>query len=310
MEGINSSLAQTQETISKQMQDFSSAAEAGIPGVKGSNEFLAANTTVAKMAFLILVLIVFVFILHLAIYVIGYLTRPPSSPYIVQGMITGSDALSIAQDPQNSESIPLQRSNDQTTGMEFTWALWLKIDKNKTQIDNKAAHIFNKGNAVFDSKGIATVNNAPGLYLLDGDAGNNATNNATNTLRFMMDTVDPTTKNDVLDIPNVPFGKWVHVVVRLENLHLDAYVNGTIVKRLTLAAVPKQNYDNINVCNNGGFTGALSNLRYYNYALSVFEINAVVLGGPNLTASPLSAGVKATGTAPYFLSSSWYSSNY
>ena len=309
MEGINSSLAQTQETISKQMEDFSSAAEAGIPGVKGANEFLAANTTVAKMAFLILVLIVFVFILHLAIYVIGYFTRPPSSPYIVQGMITGSDALSIAQDPQNSESIPLQRSNDQTTGMEFTWALWLKIDKNKTQNGTtvKAAHIFNKGNADFDStSGIATVNNAPGLYLLDGDTGGNATN----TLRFMMDTVVSTTKNDVLEIPNVPFGKWVHVVVRLENLHLDAYVNGTIVKRLTLAAVPKQNYDNINVCNNGGFTGALSNLRYYNYALSVFEINAVVLGGPNLSASPLSAGVKATGTAPYFLSSSWYSSNY
>jgi len=307
MEGIKSTLSQAQDTVSQQLQDFSSSAEAGIPGVKGANEFLASNTTVAKMAFLILVLIVFVFVLHLAIYVIGYLTRPPTSPYIVQGMITGSDALSIAQDPRNSESIPVQRSNDQTSGMEFTWSLWLKIDKNSNN-NAKAAHIFNKGNANFDSTtGIATVNNAPGLYLLDGDSSDKV---ATNTLRFMMDTVDPTTKSDVLDIPNVPFGKWVHVVVRLENLHLDAYVNGTIVKRLTLAAVPKQNYDNINVCNNGGFTGALSNLRYHNYALSVFEINTIVMGGPNLTASPLSAGVKANGTAPYFLSNSWYSSNY
>ena len=67
--------------------------------------------------------------------------------------------------------------------------------------------------------------------------------------------------------------------------------------------VPKQNYDPIVYAGNGGFSGSTSNLRYYDYALSVFEINSVVYFGPNLSAA------NGTTASSYFdyLGQSWYS---
>lgn len=53
--------------------------------------------------------------------------------------------------------------------------------------------------------------------------------------------------------------------------------------------VPKQNYNDVNVCQNGGFDGQLSNLQYYTHALSSPEINAQVVSGPNLKSSELNS---------------------
>jgi len=51
----------------------------------------------------------------------------------------------------------------------------------------------------------------------------------------------------------------------------------------------------------------MSNLRYYSYALNVFEINGIVAYGPDTSTSDLnSAGSSATGVYTY-LSNSWYS---
>jgi hypothetical protein len=63
------------------------------------------------------------------------------------------------------------------------------------------------------------------------------------------------------------------------------YVNGTITSRTKFTAVPKQNYNDVQICQNGGFEGNLSNLRYFSHALSAFEINNIVKGGPSLMAA-------------------------
>ena len=73
--------------------------------------------------------------------------------------------------------------------------------------------------------------------------------------------------------------------------------------------VPKQNYENVYVCNNGGFNGNIADLQYYDYALSVFQINNIVVWGRNTKASNASGTADATGF-PYYLSNLWYSSNY
>jgi hypothetical protein len=69
---------------------------------------------------------------------------------------------------------------------------------------------------------------------------------------------------------------------------------------------PKQNYGDVFVCQNGGFIGKLSALRYYNRALNIFEINKIVSSGPNLT---VANGMGAQGGFKY-LSNYWYSSKY
>jgi hypothetical protein len=83
------------------------------------------------------------------------------------------------------------------------------------------------------------------------------------------------------------------------------YINGTLSKRTVLPDVPKQNYADIYVCGNGGFPGALSNLRYYPYALNVFEIGAISWYGPNTSASSLTATLSANNGYTY-LSNLWY----
>ena len=147
---------------------------------------------------------------------------------------------------------------------------------------------------------MATVNNSPGLYL-NADA-----TKTSNMLHVAIDTVDPNVPYQTLDISGVPFNKWVHVALRLQNNIFDTYVNGTISGRTLLNAVAKQNYNDIQICQNGGFNGKLSDLRYFNQALSAFEINNIVMYGPNTTPSNL-ASINS-GKFPYYLSDSWYTS--
>jgi hypothetical protein len=85
---------------------------------------------------------------------------------------------------------------------------------------------------------------------------------------------------------------------------LDIYINGTISGRLNLPLVPKQNYNDINVCQGGGFNGNLSDLRYFNHALSIVEINNIIYWGPNLNS--YNDNTSKSGGYDY-LSSLWYS---
>jgi hypothetical protein len=100
----------------------------------------------------------------------------------------------------------------------------------------------------------------------------------------------------------MPLNKWVNVIIRLENTTLDVYINGTIVKRHILSGVPKQNYGDVYVTMNGGFNGNLSNLRYWNYALDVGEIQSIINSGPNLK----SVDKDMTQSMPHYFSLRWY----
>ena len=216
-------------------------------------------------------------------------------------MISGSDSQVINQDPLQKSSITLLRSNNQKYGLEFTWSVWIYITDLNTST-TKYQHIFNKGENNYDqTTGIATLNNGPGLYISPGNS------NSKNGLRVIMNTTGPvsgaTPSDAVIDIPNVPLKKWVNIVIRMENTMLDVYVNGIIAERKVLDYVPKQNFGNVMVCQNMGFSGNLSNLRYFNRALNVIEINNIVLWGPNTSAS------KSTNTTKggfKYLASSWY----
>ena len=86
---------------------------------------------------------------------------------------------------------------------------------------------------------------------------------------------------EIINIPNVPLKKWFHLVIRCENKYLDVYINGLVVTRRNLMNVPLQNYDDIRICDSGGFNGNLSNLIYYSYSLNAIDINSLALAGPN-----------------------------
>jgi hypothetical protein len=87
--------------------------------------------------------------------------------------------------------------------------------------------------------------------------------------------------NEEIEIPNIPLNKWINVIIRCRESILDVYINETITRSINLSGVPKQNYGDVYVAQNGGFQGNISNLWYYNYALGTAEIQNLVTRGPN-----------------------------
>jgi hypothetical protein len=227
---------------------------------------------------------------------IKYFTQPSNSPYLVKGTMNAANELIISQDPKNKNSIPILRSNNQTTGIEFTWCLWIYVNDVNPNHTPQYQNIFNKGDGYYNADGIASVNNGPGLYL----------DNSDNQLHVVMNTVAISNPSEHLDVPGIPLRKWFHCTIRMENTILDVYINGVISARLIMQDVPKQNYSDVNICKNGGFNGSIADLQYYDRALSVFEINNIVVWGRNTSASTSAAGSDATGF-PYYLSNLWYS---
>ena len=321
-QSVSDALSSIKNQVNGAINDF-----AGQPNA--SSEFSYSNTIVAKFAFLLLVIILFMFFINLGINLISYSTSPGNNPYLVRGLQQGTYPLQIPQNPNATDSISIMRSNNESRGAEFTWSVWLYIDDLTTPNPEKYQHIFNKGDNNYDENtGISVVNNAPGLYL--GNGGDDK--KPMNTLHIIMDTVGVavrstssvtatpgsiTTPDSInngfmnpspatIDVPNVPLKKWFHLAIRLENSILDVYVNGTINQRQILSNVPKQNYFDIFVCQHGGFQGSLSDLRYFNSALNVFQLNTIVSNGPNMkTNSQYASSTKLKDY--YYLSSLWYS---
>ena len=272
-----------------------------------SQEFLNSNSIIAKFVFVILVVIVFMALLNLGFNLVTYLTSPNTNPYIIHGMLTGTAYTIFPQDPASGTPV-VYRSHNQSGGAEFTWAIWLRVDQMPNDTTYKC--VFVKGTDQYETtsavQGISNVNNGPGLYLKKNVVGGAS---GELLLRYVMDVVSPDLDSQTapisVDISNCPVGKWFHVAIRLQNKTMDCYVNGVITNRLSFGNyIPKQNYDSIIYAGNGGFSGAASNLRYYDYALSVFEINSIVYYGPNLNAANGSAGSFFD-----YLGRSWYLGN-
>ena len=155
----------------------------------------------------------------MGVMIIGYFFQPSGSPYIVKGMLNGNAPVTITSSPDDKLGVKIVRSNNQNTGIEFTWSCWLNVASVGTTA--KWQNIFNKGNSeyidatpVYNNNGtgigIATVNNGPGLYVSNKD----------NRIVFIMDVVSETggaTNVQHIVIPNIPIGKWFNLCLRLQN---------------------------------------------------------------------------------------------
>lgn len=262
--------------------------------LQGSQDFLQSNTIVAKFAFLILILILFIFALRLGAWLLTWLFTPSSNPILIDGMINAKQMLRIEQDPSSPGSIPIIRSVNGRDGLEFTWSVWIFVD-DLTYKENEYKHIFHKGNdninVVSQPIGLNYPNNGPGLYITPN----------TNNLVVIMNTFENISEEVV--IKDLPINKWVSVIIRVSNQHvLDVYINGVLTKRHQLKGVPKQNYGDVFVSMNGGFSGFTSELRYFDSAIGTNKIQAIVDAGPNMKMK----GSDMSQSKPQYLSSRWY----
>jgi hypothetical protein len=207
-------------------------------------------------------------------------------------MVDAKQLIVIPQNPQLTGAKPISRSVNGPNGIEFTWSVWIFID-DLQYLSGQYRHIFHKGNNdISQSTGLNFPNNAPGLYI----------NPDTNALTVIMNTYQVI--NEEIIITDIPLNKWVNVIIRCRNTDLDVYINGTITKSMQLIGVPKQNYGDVYVAMNGGFSGNVSNLWYYDYALGTTEIQNINKGGPNTKmANTMSASSMKNSD---YLSLRWY----
>ena len=256
--------------------------------VNGAQGFLNSNTLVAKVVFLLLVLIVFIMLLRFMAHALHVLFSPSGSPVLVDGIITGKKRVDIEQDPNLPQSKPLLRSNNEDGGIEFTYSTWLLINEDNFHSfkPGEMKHIFHKGSESIQTP--AQPLNSPGLYL-DG---------TTNKLHILMSVFK--NPSETIEVSDIPLEKWFHVIIRLENRFVYVYINGSIVARHELSSVPRQNDGKLYVNMNGGFSGNLSGLRYYNYSLTTTEIQRLVSDGPNMKSND------TLNIFPPYLSMRWF----
>lgn len=297
------SIESAKDSFNNTMSDFSSKASVAVNDVN----FLDSNSMIAKFAFLLLVVFGFVVLLYLGVALIGYFMSNPN-PVLVPGQILGSQAQPpITQNPALASSLPILWSNNQNTGLEYTWSVWLQYQTGPSPTSSNVytyQPVFIKGdcanpkisnapnNLITGGQPTYSLNNGPGLYFYR-DLSNAH-------LYLLIDTVKGTTPTQI-DIKNVPIDKYFHLAIRCQNIYIDIYINGSVVMRTQLPNIPKQNFYNVFVCPGGGFNGYLSTLQYYSRALSVIDINAIASGKPDT--SMLNNTVVQSSN---FLSTSWY----
>ena len=239
------------------------------------------KSTLMNILKIALVFLIFVALFYVARYLfMSYQESLYNSPYLLEGIKNGKNALVISQNPENPSYIPIVRSQNKE-GIQFTYDFWLMVEDFGYK-SGEWKHVFHKGNAE------SYPNRAPGVWLHPN----------TNAIRIYMNTQSNIL--EYVDIENIPGRKWLHMSIVLDDKDLDVYVNGYLKVRKVLSSVPKQNNGDFWVNMFGGFEGNIARIRYYSRAITTDEILANVRKGPGDTACI------DTGELPAYLDDDWW----
>ncbi len=216
----------------------------------------------------------------------------------------------IQQDPTVSKTY-VYPSKNEVNGIELSYSMHLYIDPKtyaNKETSTKFYHVWYKGANATLSNPLRTM--APGVFLRADE----------NTLRIYMNIV-PDAANDqesnYVEIPNVPVGKWFHLVIVQKGQNMDTYINGNLAVRRQFVNVPALNYGHVYVLSDQktkltmkdgsvvdvlkAMEGMVSRLKYYAYALSYPQIDSLYREGP-------SSEIETTSydqTPPYFHDNWW-----
>jgi hypothetical protein len=220
---------------------------------------------------------------------------------------TENSTISIPQNPNISGSKPVSLSNNERSGIEFSYTFYLNVHPAAFRQEKGLCHIFHKG---YSSQFPLL---SPGVYMRSD----------TNTLRVYINTYK--TWNNYVEIENIPVGKWVFVGIVVKDNSMEVFINGNLAKKLPFEGYqPYQNYEDICCFSQrritmkksivpsvdedgfevyGAMKGMLSRLNYFSYALCYAEINSLMNEGPS---SKMSSTVVSTNIPPY-LDDTWWS---
>ena len=219
-------------------------------------------------------------------------------------------AINIPQNPNVKGSKPVHLSDNERSGVEFSYTFYLNVNPAAFRQEYGLNHIFHKG---FSGQFPLL---APGVYMRSD----------TNTLRVYMNTYK--TWNNYVEVENFPIGKWVHVAIACSENSLEVYINGNLAKKLPFDGfAPYQNFEDICCFSQrritlkhsivpstdqtgfdvfGCMKGMLSRLNYFSYALCYAEIQQLMNEGP----SSKMDSTMTSGNIPPYLDDTWWSQGH
>jgi hypothetical protein len=222
---------------------------------------------------------------------------------------SGAKMYTAIQNPQNPRAKTIYFSDNQRSGVEFSYAMFINIKSDTfSKGEHKLYHILHKGyGSTYPLLG-------PGIFCW-GDM---------NKLRVYMNCFD--TWDNYTDIENIPVDKWFHLTVSCKGNTLYVYINGNLKKKMALSnnTPPYQNYGNVyafsprkislykaittslekndefkgsqsasNLDFDGAAKGMISRVYYFSYALTYTEIQylinmqpSTVMDGPDMSMVP------------------------
>jgi len=208
-----------------------------------------------------LAIVSLVFIIYFLVVVSNDYTKyKDTNPYLVLGT-------KIAKTQMIIPGHKIQRSVDGKYGLEFSYTVWLYVEDSNFvgARGTEYKHVFHKGSKDGSPLG------APNMWL-DKDI---------NRLNINMNTYHSLKESCSID--NIPLNKWFHVSVVVVNKSISVYVNCKLKKKCNLIGVPKLNYGDVYINMYNGFDGFVSQLRYWNKAISQFELEGICDAGPSKT---------------------------
>jgi len=216
----------------------------------------------------------------------------------------------IPQNPNIKGNKYVSLSNNERSGIEFSYTFYLNVSANAFRQEKGLCHIFHKG---YSSQFPLL---APGVYMRSD----------TNTMRIYMNSYK--SWNNYVEIENIPIGKWVHVAIVVTDNALEVFINGNLSKKLSFDGfTPYQNYQDVQCFSQrritlrqstvpsidtdgfdvfGAMKGQLSRLNYFSYALSYAEIQNILNEGPS---SKMDSAL-ATGNIPPYLDDTWWNQGH
>ena len=219
--------------------------------------------------------------------------------------------ITIAQNPNARDAKPTALSDNERSGVEFSYSFYLYVHPSAFRQELGLCHIFHKGYSMpYPLMG-------PGVFMRSD----------TNVLRVYMNTFK--TWNEYVEVPNIPVGKWVHLTIVCQSNALEIYVNGNLTRKKSFEGyAPYQNYQDIVCFSNrripypseakrpasmndasfdvyGAMKGMLSRLTYFNYALTYAEIQMLMNEGPS---SKMDSSLMSD--VPPYLADTWWSNSY
>jgi len=269
--------------------------------VKSVYNWTLGTSAVAQLIQVVLLCIVAYTVLQLGsglLEAIGIYSR--STEILLPYLYDNSQTQVIRQNPNDAGAITIYPSVNAPSGLEFSYAAWILINKSTFGAGSNALrHIFHKGSQ--DYRPLM----CPGVFVREND----------NTLVVYMN--EAAAWNTHCEIPNIPIGKFFHLAIIVRNMSVDIYLNGNVAHRLTLSSIPRQNFGDLYAfstqsCNdsvtnpdaplrvNGSASGLISRLTYAAYALNYEQIDSMIRSGPSTKLQSSN-----TNLPPYFADNWW-----